>query len=55
MKKRWHARTKNIELKKKINEYKYVGKDNWEEFKKEFNHDIDIVENAINDIFTKKD
>jgi len=46
---------KNIELKKKISEYKYEGKDKWEEFKKEFNRDLDVVGNAIKDIFTKKD
>ena len=46
---------KNIELKKKLNEYKYEGKDKWEEFKREFNSDVDIVGNAINDIFSKKD
>ena len=45
---------KNIELKKKISEYKYEGKDNWEEFKREFNHDLDVVGNAIKDIFAKK-
>ena len=46
---------KNIELKKKISEYKYDGKDKWEEFKREFNRDMDVVGNAIKDIFTKKD
>ncbi|MFZ1290568.1 MAG: hypothetical protein WAR79_10785 [Melioribacteraceae bacterium] len=46
---------KNIELKKKISEYKYDGKDKWEEFKLEVNRDVDIVEKALKDIFTKKD
>jgi hypothetical protein len=46
---------KNIELKKKISEYKYEGKDKWEEFKRDFNKDMDIVGNAIKDLFTKKD
>ncbi len=46
---------KNIELKKKLNEYKYEGKDRWEEFKLGFNKDVDIVGNAINDIFSKED
>ena len=46
---------KNIELKKKISEYKYEGKDKWEEFKKGFNRDVDIVGNALKDIFAKKD
>jgi len=46
---------KNIELKKKLNEYKYEGKDKWEEFKRDFNADVDVVGNAINDIFSKRD
>ena len=46
---------KNVELKKKISEYKYEGKDKWAQFKQEFNRDIDIVGNAIKNIFTKKD
>lgn len=45
---------KNIELKKKLNDFKYERKENWEEFKKAFNNDMDIVGNALNDIFTKK-
>lgn len=46
---------KNIELKKKISEYRYEGKDKWEEFKRGFNHDMDIVGKALKDLFTKKD
>jgi outer membrane murein-binding lipoprotein Lpp len=46
---------KNIELKKKISEYKYEGKDKWEEFKKGFNRDVDIVGNALKEIFANKD
>jgi hypothetical protein len=46
---------KNIELKKKLNEYKYEGKDKWEEFKRDFNADVDVVGSAINDIFSKRD
>jgi len=45
---------KNIELKKKINDYQYEGKENWEEFKKGFNTDLEIVEKALKDIFEKK-
>jgi len=45
---------KNIELKKKLNEYKNERKENWEEFKKEFNNDMDSVGNALKDIFEKK-
>ena len=46
---------KNVELKKNISEYKYEGKDKWEEFKKGFNHDMDVVGKALNDLFVKKD
>ncbi|MCF8243413.1 MAG: hypothetical protein K9J16_18710 [Melioribacteraceae bacterium] len=46
---------KNIELTKKLNEYKYEGKDKWEEFKTEFNNDVDIVGTALKDIFDKKE
>jgi hypothetical protein len=46
---------KNVELKKKINEYKYEGKDKWEEFKQGFNRDMDIVGKAIKDLWAKKD
>ena len=46
---------KNIELKKKISEYKYEGKDKWEEFKRGFNKDVDIVGNALKEIFAKKE
>lgn len=45
---------KQIELQKKLNEYHYEGKDNWREFKKGFNDDVDIVENALEDIFDAK-
>ena len=46
---------KNIELKKTISEYKYKGKDKWEEFKRGFNNDMDVVGKALKDLFTKKD
>jgi ribosomal protein L3 len=46
---------KNVELKKKLREYKYEGKDKWEEFKVGFNHDMDVVGNSIKDLFVKKD
>jgi len=46
---------KNIELTKKLNEYKYEGKDKWEEFKTGFNNDVDIVATALKDIFDKKE
>jgi len=44
----------NNELKNKLIEYKYEGKDKWMEFKKGFNHDMDAVGNSINNLFTKK-
>ncbi|PKL81642.1 MAG: hypothetical protein CVV24_14200 [Ignavibacteriae bacterium HGW-Ignavibacteriae-3] len=46
---------KNIELQKKLNNYKYEGKDNWEKFKQGFNDEMDSVGKALNDLFTKKD
>ncbi len=46
---------KNIELRKRIREYKYEGKDSWETFKKDFNDGLDYIGNTLNDIFTKKD
>lgn len=46
---------KNFELKKKIIEYRYEGKDKWEEFKQSFNQDVDIVGNALKDIFSKNE
>ena len=38
-----------------INNYTYEGKDNWKEFKQEFNSNVDSVGTALNDIFAKKD
>ena len=46
---------KNIELKKKLNDFKYERKENWEEFKTNFNNDMDVLGNALSDIFSKKD
>ena len=46
---------KNIELKKQLNDFKYERKENWEVFKTTFNNDMDVVSNALNDIFSKKD
>jgi len=46
---------KNVESRKKLNEYKYEGKDSWETFKKDFNDGLDYIGNTLNDIFTKKD
>ena len=44
----------NIELRKKLNEYKYDGKNNWDVFKREFNREVDLVVDALNDIFSRK-
>lgn len=38
---------KNKNLKQKMNEYKATGKVEWEEFKSEFNHDMDELGNAF--------
>ena len=46
---------RNVELKKKLSEYKYEGKDQWIIFKRGFNHDLKVVGNAIKDLFSKKD
>lgn len=46
---------KNIELKKKLNEYKYEGKENWEEFKGGFLKDINNLDAELNDLFAVKD
>ncbi|MCX6175528.1 MAG: hypothetical protein NTZ27_12315 [Ignavibacteriales bacterium] len=46
---------RNIELKKKISEYKYEGKDQWVIFKRGFNHDLKVVGKAIKNLFAKKD
>lgn len=45
---------KNIELKKNLNAYQYVGKDNWEKFKQDFNNNMDSVGNALKGLFEKK-
>ncbi|MHB8906071.1 MAG: sll1863 family stress response protein [Melioribacteraceae bacterium] len=46
---------RNIELKKKISEYKYEGRDQWVIFKRGFNHDLKVVGKAIKNLFSKKD
>ena len=46
---------KNAELRKSITEYKYEGKDNWEEFKRDFNNNMNVIGNAIKDLFSKKE
>ncbi|MBU0474394.1 MAG: hypothetical protein KKF62_09530 [Bacteroidetes bacterium] len=44
---------KNIELKERISEYNFQGKDNWEAFKREFNHDLDATEKALKDVLNQ--
>ena len=46
---------KHFGLKKKINEYKYEGKDDREAFKRKFYNDVDYIGKAITDAFTEKD
>lgn len=44
---------KNIDMRKKMEEYKESTKDQWVEFKKEFNHDMDELGKAIHDLTVK--
>ena len=46
---------KNAEMKKKMDEYKAQGKENWENFKTDFNHSMDDLGNAFNDLTANKD
>lgn len=41
---------KNQSLKDRINDYKADGNANWEEFKREFNHDMDRLGEALKDM-----
>lgn len=41
---------KNSTLRFKLNEYKEDGKDKWESFKREFNHDMDELGKALKDL-----
>ena len=41
---------KNRDLKKEMDEYKATGRENWEIFKTEFNHDMDQLGQAFKDI-----
>lgn len=45
----------NIELRKRLNEYKYEGKNNWDVFKRDFNREVDMVVDSLNDIFSRKE
>jgi predicted RNase H-like nuclease (RuvC/YqgF family) len=46
---------KNRELKKKLEEYKDEGQGKWEEFKTNFNNDMDSVGKTMKDLFKDKD
>lgn len=41
---------KNQSLKDRINDYKADGNANWDEFKREFNHDMDRLGEALKDM-----
>ncbi len=44
---------RNIDMRKKMDEYKADGKDNWEAFKKEFNHDMDDLGASLKNLTVK--
>jgi hypothetical protein len=44
---------RNINMRKKMDEYKYEGKDNWETFKKEFGHDMDDLGQSLKNLTVK--
>lgn len=44
---------KNRELKTRMDNYKADGKENWETFRSEFNHDMDGLGNAFRDVTVK--
>lgn len=41
---------KNTDMKKKMDDYKEDGKDKWEKFKLEFNHDLEELGKAFKDL-----
>jgi F0F1-type ATP synthase membrane subunit b/b' len=44
---------KNTDMKKKMDDYKIEGKENWEKFKAEFSHDMDELGKAFKDLTVK--
>ncbi len=44
---------KNSDMKKKLDDYKADGKDKWQDFKTEFNHDMDELGKAFKDLTVK--
>ena len=49
-KKMAELRKQNSDLKKKMDDYKIEGKEKWESFKNEFNHDMDELGKAVKDL-----
>lgn len=45
---------KNKEMKKRLDDFKDKGKENWDSFKAEFNHDMAELGKALNGFFTDK-
>ncbi len=45
--------SKNTDMKRKLDNFKANGKDNWETFKTEFSHDMDELGNAFRDLTVK--
>lgn len=41
---------KNRDMKKRLDDYKGEGNEKWQSFKREFNHDMDELGNAVRDI-----
>ena len=46
---------KNHALKEKLENYKDEGETKWQEFKTNFNHDLDAVGKTVTDLFKDKD
>lgn len=44
---------KNRDLRRKMNDYRATSKENWSSFKTEFNHDMDELGKAFNDLTVK--
>ena len=44
---------KNTDLKRRLDDYKQDGKENWEKFKIEFNRDMDELGKAFKDLTVK--
>lgn len=44
---------RNINMRKKMDDYKYEGNDNWETFKKEFGHDMDDLGQSLKNLTVK--